>query len=155
MLASVASDFFAFFPDLPFAAREPPIVTILASMLPSSCFQKVPLTISFVVMSANVAAAPAFFTVVLSVTLKTRELFLPAIVNVFASESTEATEPRNCTARELFAAGEAASVVSSGEALGDGDASFFGAANPVSGLAKARAATQAPVIRVSFFIGIE
>ncbi len=155
VLPSVASDFFPFLPELDFAARpEPPILNVLASMLPSSCFQYDPVTFSFAAMSANVAAAPALVTVVLSVTLKTREVDLPATVNVCALVSTDATDPRNRIARGAFVSGEAAAVLSAGEALGEGDASFSGAADAVRGPERASAATQALVMRVNFFIRI-
>ena len=67
-----------------FAFPTDPSLTVLASSVPSAFFQYEPLASSFSVMSRMLAVFPFFATVVLSVTLKTRDCFLPVIVNVFA-----------------------------------------------------------------------
>jgi len=67
-----------------FAFSIGPSFTVFASSVPSAFFQYEPLTSSFSAMSFIVAAFPPLVTVVLSVTLKTRDFSLPAIVNVFA-----------------------------------------------------------------------
>jgi len=61
-----------------------PSFTILASSVPSAFFQYAPLASSFSAMSFMVAAFAPLMMEVLSVTLKTRDSFLPEIVNVFA-----------------------------------------------------------------------
>lgn len=107
-------------------------------------------------MSAAVAAAPLFVTVVLSVTLKVRELVLPSMVNVFALVSTFPTLPWNGIARAAFSVGEAAGdALAAGDAAGEGDA-FFDAAKAVTGPHIAIAATTAPVMMNDFdfmFVG--
>jgi len=65
-----------------FAFSAGPSFTVLASSEPSGFFQAEPLTSSFCAMSLIVAAFLPFVIVLLSVTLKTRDAFLPAIVNV-------------------------------------------------------------------------
>ena len=71
-----------------FAFPTDPSLTVLASSVPSAFFQYEPLASSFSVTSCTVAVMPALVMLVLSVTLKTRDCFLPAIVNVFALWST-------------------------------------------------------------------
>jgi len=65
-----------------FAFSAGPSFTVLASTEPSGFFHAEPLTSSFCTMSFIVAAFLPFVIVLLSVTLKTRDAFLPAIVNV-------------------------------------------------------------------------
>ena len=97
-------------------------------------------------MSAALAAAPLFVTVVLSVTLNVRELVLPSIVNVFALVSTLPTLPWNGIERGAFALGDAAGdALAAGDGAGEGDA-FFEAAKAVTGPHIAIAATTAPVV---------
>ena len=67
-----------------FAFSTGPSLTVLASSVPSAFFQYEPLASSFSVMSCMLAVFPALVIVVLSVTLKTGDRFLPAIANVFA-----------------------------------------------------------------------
>ena len=69
---------------LAFFVPTGPSFTILASSEPSAFFQYAPLASSFSVMSCIVAAFAPLVIEVLSVTLKMRDCFLPAIVNVFA-----------------------------------------------------------------------
>ena len=99
-------------------------------------------------MSAKVPAAPSFVTVVLSVTLKTRELLLPAMVNVFAVASTAETVPRNGIARADLSVGEAAAEAA-GEALAEGEAvaDFLEAATAACWPLSATAVIQTPAIR--------
>ena len=61
-----------------------PILTTLASSVPSGFFQYEPLTSSFSAMSFMLAADAPLVIAVLSVTLKVRGFSLPAIVNAFA-----------------------------------------------------------------------
>ena len=103
-------------------------------------------------MSAKVAAAPPLVTFVLSLTLKTRDSFLPAMVKVLALLSTAETVPRNGTARGAFSFGEAAVEAlaeADGEALGLGEAFFdvFVAASAEVCPARAIAAMQTAVRR--------
>ena len=60
-----------------------PSFTVLASSVPFGFSQTDPLASSFSVMSCMLAAFPPLVTVVFSVTLKTRDFALLAIVNVF------------------------------------------------------------------------
>lgn len=62
-----------------------PSLTFFASSVPSACFQYEPLASSFAVMSFIFAAAAPLVIIVLSVSLKTRDVFLLVMVNVFAS----------------------------------------------------------------------
>ncbi|MFZ3375124.1 MAG: hypothetical protein WA183_06185 [Chthoniobacterales bacterium] len=83
-----------FFPSSPdFFSLIGPIFTCLASSEPSAFFQYEPLTSSFGAMSFIVAVFLPFVTVVLSVTLKTRDFSLPAMVNVFPFLSIAETIP--------------------------------------------------------------
>src|SRR5215203_2139765 len=106
-------------------------------------------------MSAKLAVAPSLVTLVLSVTLMTRG-FLPAVVNVLADASTEATEPRKPVARGAFSSAEADDEAVPAEplAVGDGEASFCGAAEVVNVPQSAKLATIAPVMRFDFFMSI-
>ena len=64
-----------------------PILTVLASSVPSARCKYVPLACSFWTMSAIVPGAPAFIIFVLSVTFKGSDahpLIIGATVNVFA-----------------------------------------------------------------------
>jgi hypothetical protein len=132
---AAASFFFDFFfePEASVAAF-PPTLTDFASSVPSACFQYDPVTAVLAVMSAIAAAAPPFVTLVLSLTLKTRDSFWPAIVNVLALASTAETVPRNGIARGAFVAGAAVLVAladAAGAALALGEAvavDFFVAA---------------------------
>ena len=76
--AAGGGEFLAFF------APIGPSFTILASSVPSAFLQYEPLASSFSVMSCIVAVFAPLVMEVLSVTVKVRDCFLPAIVNVFA-----------------------------------------------------------------------
>jgi hypothetical protein len=69
---------------LDFFAPIGPSFTILASSVPSAFLQYEPLASSFSVMSCIVALFAPLVMEVWSVTVKVRDCFLPAIVNVFA-----------------------------------------------------------------------
>ena len=71
-----------------FAFPTGPSLSVLGSSVPSAFFQYEPLASSFSVMSCMLAVIPLLVMEVLSVILKTRDCFLPAIVNVFALWST-------------------------------------------------------------------
>jgi len=122
----------------------PPILTFFASRVPSSFFQNEPETNSSAVMSAIVAAAPSLTTLVLSLTLNTRDPFLPVTVKVLAAVSTAETVPRNGIAL-AFAAGAASAEAAAdvdGEGLAPGEAAFVGAASAEPGPRRATAAMQ-------------
>ena len=142
MALASASPFFDFLRE----ALEflPPILTFFASRVPSSFFQNEPLTNSSATMSAIVAAAPSLTTLVLSVTLNTRDPFLRATVKVLAAVSTAETVPRNGIALAL-AAGDAsaeAAADADGEGLAPGEADCVGAASAEPGPRSATAAMQ-------------
>ena len=155
---AAGSLFFDFFFDsVAPAAVFPPIFTDFASIVPSACFQYDPVTDVSAVISAIVAAAPPFVTLVLSLTLNTRDSFLPAIVNVLALLSTAETVPRNGIARGAFAAGEAALAGADGDVLAPGEAvgvDFLVAAKLELCPSKATAAMQRPAAKgdLSFMV---
>lgn len=107
-----------------------PSFTVFASSVPSADFQYDPVTSSLAARSLKVAGLPFFVMTVLSVTLKTRDDSLPAIVKVFAFSSTAEIMPRrNGIARSVFAGDAADDAVS----LAD-DFDFFSAADIASEL---------------------
>jgi hypothetical protein len=131
-----------FLPSSDFFSLIGPILTVLASSEPSAFFQDEPLTSSFSAISFIVEAVPPFVTVVLSVTLKTRDFSLPAMVNVFALWSTAETIPWNGMARALCLAGEAEGdpALAAGEPVEDGDVDFLGIVCALSATQNASAA---------------